>query len=130
MCTDIPKEKNIDSREVTEKTSVNLTELKKVVFDTLFLTVEKKLNHTLKKCKREKCRSTKKVCKGHGYCEECEGKFIHMIRIISLVNDDTNTFMTMHMFADLFEKVLFPLFEQTHFDRFIGHANSAYEDWL
>lgn len=66
--------------------------------ETLFAALESDFDFRLKKCKRSKCQGDKPVSERYDYCKDCEDKFIHMIRIMSLVNDDVTPYMTMHRF--------------------------------
>lgn len=58
----------------------------------------------------------------HRYCQKCEDRFKHVIRIISLVNGNTDLLMTVLTFKELFTKVLLPLFSPDHFDSFCEGA--------
>ena len=46
-----------------------------------------------------------------------------MIRIIGLVNDDANSLVTVHRFANLFEEVLLPIMDENHFNTFVENAD-------
>jgi hypothetical protein len=71
----------------------------------------------------------KKVEKIQDYCKDCRAKFLSVLKVMALVNDDANTYMTMARFRPLFEKVLLPLFRDVHFNNFLDNAEKAFDAW-
>ena len=53
--------------------------------DKIFDRIEDVYEYDIKKCRREGCDSLRKITE-HRYCENCEEGFLHILRIISLVN--------------------------------------------
>lgn len=48
---------------------------------------------------------------------------------MDLITGDTNNYMTVHVFEEIFKNVLFPLFSETDLNKFIDCADDAFKSW-
>ena len=85
----------------------------------------------IKKCKRQLCeRHDEAKEETLGYCQDCFTKFEHMVRIMGTMNGDANPQMTIHLFAELFEQIMLPMFKPEHYDSLVADASETFDKWF